>query len=346
MRPDRRTVLLASTGAGAAALLARRRAAARAAASPPTATVAAVPPPAGRPRTVLTEDGIELAVTEHGALDARVTVVLAHGYTQSSALWAGQVRDLVDTRPDWKVVTYDHRGHGRSAPTPRDRATLEQLGRDLGGVVEAVAPTGPVVVVGHSMGGMSVMALAEHRPDLFGERIVACAFVATSAGRLSDVTWGMPAPVARLTQRLLPRLHQRAVAAELAGKPRKAGPFDARLIFPTGADPLLVQLTLDDQLACTAETVAAFYPTFSGHDRAEALAAIAHVPALVVVGDRDLICPLEHSRAITRALPSAELVVYPGVGHMVHLQRRAEVSRQLVTLVDRALAGREALSVA
>ncbi|MBC7373840.1 MAG: alpha/beta fold hydrolase [Frankiales bacterium] len=344
MRTDRRTVLLASTAVGAAALLRRRRAtAARAAASRPAA--APVPQPAGRPRTVLTEDGVELAVTEHGAMDARVTVVLAHGYTQSSALWAGQVRDLVDTRPDWKVVTYDHRGHGRSGRTPRDQATLDQLGRDLAGVIEAVAPTGPVVLAGHSMGGMSLLALAEHRPELFGQRVVACAFVATSAGRLSEVTWGLPAPVARLTQRLLPRLHQRAVVAELAGQPRKTGPFDARLIFPAGADPLLVQLTLQDQLACTAETVAAFYATFSGHDRVEALAAIAPVPALVVVGDRDLVCPLEHSRAIARALPSAELVVYPGVGHMVHLERRAEVSRRLVTLVDRALAGRGALSV-
>ena len=344
MKTKRRTVLLASTAAGAAALLARRRAAAAAAGTPGAPATAQVPPLSGRPRTVLTEDGIELAVTEHGALDARVTVVLAHGYTQSSALWAGQVRDLVDTRPDWKVVTYDHRGHGHSGRTARDRATLEQLGRDLAVVIEAVAPTGPVVLAGHSMGGMSLMALAEHRPDLFGERIVACAFVATSAGKLAEVTWGMPAPVARLTQRLLPRLHQRAVAAELAGKPRKAGPFDVRLIFPTGADPQLVALTLNDQLACTAETVAAFYPTFSGHDRVEALAALAHLPALVVVGDRDLVCPLEHSRAIALALPGAELVVYPGVGHMVHLQRRAEVSRQLVTLVDRALAGRGALS--
>jgi pimeloyl-ACP methyl ester carboxylesterase len=55
------------------------------------------------------------------------------------------------------------------------------------------------------------------------------------------------------------------------------------------------------------------------------------------VGDADRLCPVEHSRAIADALPMAELAVYPGVGHMVQLERRAEVSRRLLALVDRAL---------
>ncbi|MCW2613819.1 MAG: Pimeloyl-ACP methyl ester carboxylesterase, partial [Frankiales bacterium] len=295
-------------------------------------------PPAGRHRSVTTEDGVELAVTEFGATDATATVVLAHGYVQSSALWAGQVRDLVDTRPDLRVVTYDHRGHGRSGRTTRDRAHLEQLGRDLALVLDAVAPTGPVVVGGHSMGGMTVMALAEQRPELFGDRIVGAAFVGTSSGGLAGLTYGLPAPVARVVTRLLPRLNERAVAAELAGKARKVGAMDARMIYPKGVDTGLVQWTLDVHRDCSAETVAAFLPTFSTHERLAALEAVAHVPALVVVGDQDVLCPVEHSRAIARALPSSELVVYPGVGHMVHLERRSEVSRHLVALVDRALA--------
>ena len=78
------------------------------------------------------------------------------------------------------------------------------------------------------------------------------------------------------------------------------------------------------------------------HDRAAALEAISHVPALVVVGEQDRLCPVEHSRAIAAALPDSELVVFPGAGHMVHLERRPEVARHLAGLVDRALARRAA----
>jgi pimeloyl-ACP methyl ester carboxylesterase len=110
------------------------------------------------------------------------------------------------------------------------------------------------------------------------------------------------------------------------------------LIFGRGADPSDVRAAMEVHRACSAETVAAFMPTFSDHDRATALEALAEVPALVVVGDADRLCPVEHSRAIADALPTAELAVYPGVGHMVQMERRAEVSRRLLALVERALA--------
>lgn len=330
-----RALFVTAAVVGGAALV-RRRAAAAATAVPAPSPL---PPPVGRDRTVSTEDGVELSVHEHGAPDsatATVTVVLAHGYVQSSQLWNGQVRDLVDARPDLKVVTYDHRGHGRSGRTGRDRATIQQLARDLARVVEVVAPSGPVVVGGHSMGGMTVMALAEEHPELFSDRIVGVAFVGTSAGELADVTYGLPAPVARVVKKAMPRLNQAAVKAEQKGKARKVGLADAYMIFPRGADKTLVREALDVHRECSAETVAAFLPTFSDHDRRTALAVLAHVPTVVVVGDKDVLCPLPHSRALADALPMSELTVFPGVGHMVHMERRAEVSRLLLSLVDRA----------
>jgi pimeloyl-ACP methyl ester carboxylesterase len=218
--------------------------------------------------------------------------VLAHGYVQSSRLWAGQVRDLLDARPDLCVVTYEYRGHGRSGRTERERATLPQLGRDLACVLDEGAPAGPVVVAGHSMGGMTVMALAEERPDLFGERIVGAAFVGTSAGQLDTVTHGLPRPVATAVRRALPALNEAAVRAELRGRTRAVGAADAFMIFPRTADKGLVREALEVHRGCSAETVAAFLATFSDHDRAQALAALAHVPAVVLAGDRDRLCPV------------------------------------------------------
>jgi pimeloyl-ACP methyl ester carboxylesterase len=336
----KRYLLAAAAGAGVVA--ARRRAAGRGVDNPvPEPSPSAPPPPAGRARTIATEDCVALSVVEYGAYDhPTATVVLAHGYVQSSKLWSGQVRDLLDARPDLKVVTYDHRGHGRSGRTPRERATIQQLGRDMARVLSAVAPDGPVVVGGHSMGGMTIMALAEEHPELFQDRIRGAAFVGTSAGQLAEVTYGLPRPVAKAVQRLLPVLNEKAVEAELKGRPRKVGAVDARVLFPKGADPALVREALEVHKECSAETVAAFHATFSDHDRRKALASLSHVPTVVVVGDRDLLCPLSHSQALADALPTSELTVFPGVGHMVHMERRGEVSRILVDLVDRALAGR------
>jgi len=316
----------------AAGVIARRRS------RPEVAPAAALPQLAGRERTVRAEDGVELAVVQHGAPDPpTATVVLVHGWVQSSRLWDGQVRDLLGARPDLLVVTYDHRGHGRSGATPRDRATLGQLGRDLAAVLDAVAPAGPVLLIGHSMGGMAVMALAEERPELLEKRVVGVGLVGTSAADLATVTHGLPAPLARLALRLLPAVSELAVRAEGRGRPRRAGRLDGRLLFPAGADPELVRQALDVHRESSAETVAAFLPTLSEHDRREALRALSHVPTVVVVGDQDRLCPLSHSQALAAALPTSELTVFPGVGHMVHLERRTEVSAILLGLLDRAL---------
>jgi pimeloyl-ACP methyl ester carboxylesterase len=338
-----RTTTLAAglaVAAGAALVVARKRAADRSA-HPAEPRTSVTPLPEGRERTLHTEDGIALHVEEFGAEQPAATVVLAHGYVQSSRLWAGQVRDLLHARPDLKVVTYDHSGHGRSGRTTRERATIEHLGRDMAHVIDAVAPAGPVIVGGHSMGGMTLMALAEQRPELFGDRIVGVAFVATSSGGLDAVTWGLPAPVARLVKKVLPAMNERAYRAELAGKQRTLSPVEAKLIFGKGADPEDVRTALEVQGACSAETVAFFLATFSDHDRVEALGALADVPALVAVGDKDLLCPLEHSRIIADALPLADFAVYPGAGHMVQLERRPEVSRRLLDLVARAVPSRD-----
>ena len=229
----------------------------------------APPPLSGRQRTVVAEDGVELAVTEHGSAEAAATVVLLHGQAQSGALWAGQVRDLLAARHDLRVVTYRHRGDGGSGRTAPASADLELLGRDLERVLDSVAPTGPVLLAGHATGGTVIMALAEQAPALFGQRIAGVALVATSFGALEEVA----------------------------------------------------------------------------HDRLAVRTAMAELPVLVVVGDQDRLCPLADSRALAGALRAGELVVYPGVGHLVPLERRAEVSRRLLALLDRALARRNVAAV-
>lgn len=319
-------VLLATTAVGLGALaLARRE---QAPAGEP------LPRPEGQAVSVTAADGVLLAATVHGPSDAQATVVLLHGYELSQALWARQVLALRTARPDLRVVTYDHRGHGASGRTSATAATLQQLAHDLVSVLDAVAPTGPVLLAGHSMGGMTLTALAEEHPSLLGPRVVGVAFVSSSSGRLEDVTYGLPAPIARVGQKLLPLFNEQARRREESGRGKPARPGITRLLVGKGASRADIAATLEVMAACPAGTVADFHHTFTEHNRVEALAALSEVPVLVLCGTADRICPVSHSRAIAAALPHARLVVYPGAGHMLQLERADEVSRQLVELAD------------
>jgi len=100
-----------------------------------------------------------------------------------------------------RVLRYDHRGHGGSAASPRGTANIDQLGDDLAALLRERVPTGKIVLVGHSIGGMSIMALAERHPELVAERVSGVAFVATSSGGLGNLTLGLPKPLATVVMR-------------------------------------------------------------------------------------------------------------------------------------------------
>lgn len=286
----------------------------------------------GRPVTVALADGSSLRAEVHGPEDAAITLVLAHGYVLSDRCWHYQVRDLRAARPELRVVTYDQRGHGRSGPTAREGATLQQLGDDLRAVLDAVVPRGPVVLAGHSMGGMTVMALAEQQPQLFGPRIVAVGLVSTSPGRLATITYGLPRLFGPVVQRVVPWLNERNKAAEAAGRTAKGG-GSARVLFGPHPSPAQVRFVLTVMAGTSAATVADFHYTFIDHDRLQALVALRKVPVTVLVGDRDVLCPVAHSREIAEALPESRLTVFPGAGHMLPLERHQDVSAALLDLV-------------
>ncbi len=279
-----------------------------------------------------------LAGFEAGPPDAGLTVVFVHGYTVTSDCWAAQVRDLRGGGA--RLVLYDQRGHGGSTPGPAQDDTIEQLGRDLAEVLRQRVPQGPVVLVGHSMGGMTIMALAEQRPELFGDRIVAVALVGTSSGGMGQVSLGLPAAMAAPMGRLLsyaPRaapLHRRAERLR-ASDSDLARLINAQIAFgpeaPAGAHAAMARM----QAPMKLETMAAFLPTFVTHDRTAALSPLKTVPTVIVVGENDVLTPPRHSRIVSDALPDAELVEVPGSGHMVMMEAPDAVTDQLRRLMSR-----------
>lgn len=347
--------LLGLVAAGAAVgLVAERRTVGRTRRRPdPEAREPFFALPADRVRRVVADDGVPLHVEEVGppsrpgrAGQPPVTVVFCHGYVQQMAVWHYQRQALAADGPG-RLVFWDQRSHGRSGRSAPERTTIDQLGRDLGAVLDACAPDGPVVLVGHSMGGMTIMALADQRPELFGPRVVGVALVATSPGRLAEVTFGLPAALGSLTRRVLPVLtrgvrrrpaqfeRSRRIGTDLAYVLSRQIGFGAGDISPS-----LVELVERMAAETPVEVMAEFSDTFLSHDKLAALPVLSAVETVVLVGSEDRITPPDHSRAIADALPSAQLVVVEGAGHMVQLERAPLVTLHVRALVSRAVAGR------
>jgi pimeloyl-ACP methyl ester carboxylesterase len=249
------------------------------------------------------------------------------------------------SRPKARLVFYDQRGHGSSGRGPAEHSTVEQLARDLATVIATRAPRGPVVLVGHSMGGMTIMGLASVHPELFGERVVAAALISTSSGNLADLRFGLPElltrvraavfPIAAFTMRRRPAFAERTRrwAADLVSA------ITWSLSFASDdVDPALGQY-VDAVIAGTpVDVIAEFYPALAGLDETGSLEPLRRVPILVMTGDADKLIPMEHSERIVERLPDPEFVVLPGAGHLVLLEKPEEVTRELSRLLRRVVA--------
>jgi pimeloyl-ACP methyl ester carboxylesterase len=333
---------VATSAAGAAVagvLAAERRAVGRARSRPdPYADE-----PLGKLHTqgidVRADDGVLLHVEVDGKADAPVTIVFAHGFTLCMDAFHFQRRDLAD---EYRLAFYDQRHHGASEHGPSGHATIDQLGTDLLTVINAVAPTGPVVLVGHSMGGMTILALADRHPELFGDRIVGVGLLSTSTGEIAKEIVGLPGWVSRAINPLIPG-GARVVRARatLFERGRRAGTDFAYLVtrflsFGPDAPASLVDF-MERMLTDTSiETMSLFFDTFLSHDKIKALDVLRDVPVLISCGTRDVLTPLSHSELMAAALPDAELQVIPGAGHMAKLERHVVVTAGIRRLVSRA----------
>lgn len=289
---------------------------------------------------MITSDGTRLHVTTYGPADAPLTVLLSHCWTADSEDWHYQVRDLLARYGHGiRIVTWDHRGHGRSAWAAEDCCTIEQLGQDLGEVADEYAGPGPLVLAGHSIGGMTIMALPKVRPDLV-ERVSGLVFVATSGGGLSTVTLGLRQLGPRV-RRAIPRILATR-ARVLSKRERRRSPSIERQVvnrFLFGRPMRLrdAGLVVDQIVACSPETMAGFFRDCMLHERLDLLSAYDGVPTRVLVGTADLLTPLRHARELANAIQGARLVVAPGAGHMLTLERDRLVSDELIEVIDAAL---------
>jgi pimeloyl-ACP methyl ester carboxylesterase len=271
---------------------------------------------------------------------APLTVVFCHGYCLNQDSWHFQRAVL---RGTVRAVYWDQRSHGRSE-RGRDQAaggpaTIDQLGRDLKAVLDAAVPEGPVVLVGHSMGGMTVMAFADQYPEYVRERVAGVGFLSTSSGKLAAVTLGLPAVGARAFRAVAPGLLRiMGSQAELVERARRAtaelfAGVIKRYSFGSDVEPGVERFAERLIESTPIDVVAEFYPAFTEHEKGEALAVLDGLPALVLAGDKDLLTPSAHSTEIAERLPAAEAVIVPGAGHLVTFERPDVVNPALARLI-------------
>ncbi|ONI86075.1 alpha/beta hydrolase [Saccharothrix sp. ALI-22-I] len=280
----------------------------------------------------VTSDGTALHVVDDGPRDAELTTVLLHGWTLDHTSW-----DLVAAELPGRVLRYDHRGHGGSAPAPLGTATIAQCADDLAELIAARVPTGRIVLVGHSMGGMTIMALAEQHLSLL-DRVAGVVLVATSSGELADSTLGLPTAFGRAFmagEKVVNRRIARFRRAELLRRTEVARPGLRWLLFGKRPSWRHVAMTAAMVGRCHPVSMVGFRDSLNEHDRRKALAAFADIPSVVLAGAEDRLTPLRHARVLADELPHAELVIHLGAGHMLPLERATEVRAHITAAAHR-----------
>jgi pimeloyl-ACP methyl ester carboxylesterase len=282
---------------------------------------------------VVGRDGTLLHVRAAGE-EGAPGVLLSHGFSLDMTTWHYQWKEWSKR---YRTVLFDHRGHGRSGTSASRDYTLQAMGEDLATVLDAAFPAGPVVLVGHSMGGMAILAFAEAHPEEFGSRVAGVIFADTAAAEV--VRGALGGILGRLAGFKVPETRAERIRGFMKEGRSDISYLVARLTnFGHHASPWLVDYIAGISGQAPVEV---WTDALAGVIELDFRHALEHieVPALVVVGDVDRITPPSTAKALAHALPDGKLVVFEGAGHLSMLERHEEFNRVAGEFLDRAFAG-------
>ncbi len=252
------------------------------------------------------------------------TIVLAHGITLSSRVWARQFRTLPDA--GFRTIAFDGRGHGEST-VGESGHSIENLASDLRTVLDAF-DVHDAILIGHSMGGMAVQALAVHHPEVIAARVCGIVLLSTSTRAMTSD--------AHRTRRSLERVAGVVPDVGAVMRQRNLGLLLARIGFGDDADPRCVEATRQMLGACSRDTIRDAGRALLSLDFSAQLPEL-DVPTLVVVGSADVLTPPRDARQIADLVPDAELVELPRAGHMIMYERTDELDRLIIDFAQRCL---------
>jgi pimeloyl-ACP methyl ester carboxylesterase len=286
---------------------------------------------------VITPDGVVLHTEVDEGSSDDVTLLYVHGYGLNLDCWHFQ---RLHFRGQLHQVFYDQRSHGRSSRSEAELCRIPQLADDLYQILQEVVGSRPVILIGHSMGGMSIMQLALDRPELIGGQVLGVALFCTSAGEIAEHS-----PIRGIPGRTFHRIAEPLLAGlnripELVAHGRRAGSdlgyvVTKRLAFGSDVPPRYVDFASEMLAAIPLEVVADYYPAFHDLDEYRALETLGKVPTAVVGGENDVITPIDHTARIMELLPDAEAIRVQNCGHLGMIEKHEIFDAALDALVAR-----------
>jgi pimeloyl-ACP methyl ester carboxylesterase len=285
--------------------------------------------------TVRSFDGTELAVRAAGDPSLPV-LVFAHGFSLDLTTWHYQWTSLSDR---FRCVLFDFRSHGRSQRAADGDVSLAALAHDLATVIDATVGEGRAVVVGHSMGAMAVLAMAESRPDIFAKHLSGAVLTGAASadllrGAMGSVTgfmrpgWGSLRQAAERVNRV-----RRYVVA----RPGDVGGLVARITqFGPDASHHLVDYVVGLAARAPSEV---WTDGLAGLMDMDLRHTVRHVrvPALIAVGEHDRVTTPAAAAELVGELPDARLALIHGAGHFAMMERHEEFTHTLAGFADEVL---------
>jgi pimeloyl-ACP methyl ester carboxylesterase len=263
------------------------------------------------------DPGGTLFVAESGD-PAAPPIVLSHGVTLSVRTWFYQLEQL--PREGFRAIAFDHRGHGKSVLGEAGHS-LANLAEDLKTVVLGL-DLRDALLVGHSLGGVAVQAFVARYPGLAAERVSGIVLLST----LAYTPFGSRSTQTKVR---LERLTKRTPDAAWLWNRRNLGLLAARVGFGKDPQPSHVELVRRMMTECSPETRRDAPRVLIGLDLTDELPNI-RIPTLVIGGTADVLTPPFEARRMAELIPGARLELMRGGGHMLMLEREAELNRMIV----------------
>lgn len=251
-----------------------------------------------------------VAIGNHPPRPDVETVLFIHGVAQDHTVWVLPMRYF--DRHDRNVAAVDLPGHGRSEGPPL--ASVEAMADWVVKVLDALGIE-RAALVGHSMGSLVALDAAGR----FGDRVRAMALV------------GVSVPL-RVSEPLMSAAtlggHDVLDMLTYWGHSRHAllGGNETPGMWMTGAYMRLIE-------RCSPETIVADLGACDAYQAGLDAARASSVPALVLMGSRDVMTPVRGAAALIEALPDATVVVFEGAGHALLTERPDQVLDRLVEVV-------------
>jgi pimeloyl-ACP methyl ester carboxylesterase len=283
-------------------------------------------------RTIQSPTGSSLYVQMHGAAGAPA-IVLTHGWSLDSSIWGYAIEDLQNR---FRVITWDLPEMGRS----KGHVDLPTFAKDLQAVIASTAAE-RVVLVGHSIGGMTIQTLARDNPDFVEKHVAGIVLLNTTYTNplrtmiLSPLwralRWPLLEPLMWLATPLQPLLWLSAWQSYLSGSAHLANRIGFGKYVSRSQLNMATLLATKNPPGAQARGCLAMFRW----DAADALSALT-TPVLVIGGELDIVTKPKASQAIADSAARSELTIVDDVNHMGFLERFETYNEQIARFAHEA----------